>query len=594
MAIIQIEAEDWMITAGLIGLVRLFPEDEQMITKTGVTIHSHHIEQLPERYFSYLLKTFSIVERDVGRMSWYTSQLKRQPEKAKQYAADVRKMMNEQLKKVEKYFPTSKECKELNEITEALKLVKKDENAEKVEEAVQAYRRIMSTPFIDKKLTLNYVKAVILSPFFGQPSFFQPVFNAKSLEEHIYQFEQDFTYPAKMELELYEQITRQTEGQAILGYLERNQEYKPFKDWYKKLKKREGPEIQAFFAESFPCSFIYDMVATQSFEEMIFSPLALSKDKAVNFNWEFNRKNPVPISSLARLLLFLVPIGLAFYTRRIGSQLSNETLRFAGILLSQQPFPLIVKENETYQTLRQKKGNSFGEAVANLLEEVTDKAQKLTHSYLFVEVYSSYTTKKTLLDYYHMPPYLASYLSLHGKVISKLGHRELKDEFLRTVLKGQDPKRVVFDYLRLAVNESWHAKGAYIATQERWRIIEARKGAENVVNQDKKIHFIYTRGRALRAAMIKSRPGSEELYRASGGKKAEGIAYRLLNALKAGNTSAFMDTIFRVHMAADLSIPSIFTETYKEEGLDFETIGSAFIAGLLNQERKQEGGQENG
>lgn len=594
MATIHIEAEDWMMTAGLIGLVRLFPEDKKMITKTGAYITTEHLDELPTRYFNYLLTMFSVVERDVKRMSWYTNQLSRYPEKANQYAVDVRKTMNDQLKKVEKYFPDTEECHELRKVVESLKLVKKEEDAPKVEDAVKVYEQIMSTEFINEKLTLNYVKAIILGPFYGQPSFLQPTFNSKTKGEHEGKLCEDFTLPAKLELEFHGQLQEKIDFQHILRYLEEKQSYKPFKDWFKALKKKnESEEISNFFSEElFPCSFIEGLMATQSFEEMIFSPLALSKDKAVNFNWDFNKKTPVPISALARLLFFLVPIGLTFYMRRVGSQTASETLRFAGIVLSQQPFSETVKQNETYLVLRQKNGNSFGEAVATLLDDTTDKAKKKKNSYLFVEVYSSYAAKKTLLDYYHMPTYLTAYLSQYGQAIKTMYHREFRDEFLRTALKGQDPKRILFDYLRLAVTEPFHADGAYHATRERRRIIEARKGVKDVAKQDGKIHFIYKRGAELRQTMTKARSGGEEgPYRASGRKKIEGIAYRLLNAVKAGNKNAFMDTLFRVYMAADLAIPSVFTESYKEEGLDFETIASAFIAGLLGGEQKEKNGE---
>lgn len=588
---IHVEAEDWMMTAALIGLSRLFPEDDSLITKSGVQLRKEHLEQIPTRYFNYLIEHFSIVERDVNRMSWNVSQVNKNPEKIESNAKKIRDSMKDQYNKVVKYFSDTPECKELQEIIESLKLVKKPEDAPKVEEAVNAYERIMSTTFINEKLTLNYAKAMILGPIFGQPSFLQPTFNAKTRYEHESKLYKDFIQPAEYEIAFQELRSNGMTMDKGLQFLQNRKDYKPFKDWHSRLKKlKTEKEFQDYIGdELLPCSFIDDMAATQSFEEMVFSPLALSKDQAVNFNWNFNKNNPIPISALARLLFFLTPIGLTFYTRRLGTETGNEILRFAGVVLSQQAFSDTLDQNNTYFTERQQKGNTFGEAIVNVLDEARDKAEKRRKTYLFVEFFSDYQAKKTLLDYYHMPTYLTDYLSKYGKTLSWLNKNNLRDQFLRTAMKGQDTKQVIFAYLRLAIKENYHTNGAYHATKERRRILEAKKRGDNMTGQDKKISFIYFCGADLRKEYVTPTVSinGEGPYRASGQKKLERVAYRLLNAVKAGNKNAFMDTIFRVYMGTHKKIPSIFVELHKEEGLDFETIASAFITGLLAEERKQ-------
>ncbi|MCD8510981.1 MAG: hypothetical protein LRY73_14715 [Bacillus sp. (in: Bacteria)] len=64
---IQIDAEDWIISAGLIGLSRLFQEDDSMITQTGIKLTEHHFNDISERFFNYLLNNFSVVKRDVKK-----------------------------------------------------------------------------------------------------------------------------------------------------------------------------------------------------------------------------------------------------------------------------------------------------------------------------------------------------------------------------------------------------------------------------------------------------------------------------------------------------------------------------------------------
>ncbi|MDY7220841.1 type I-B CRISPR-associated protein Cas8b1/Cst1 [Halalkalibacterium halodurans] len=588
MNAIHIEAEDWLMTAALIGVVRLF-ENEDLITSSGVKLEKHHLKEIPKKYFDYLLTHFSIVDRDVDRMKWQVNRANIKPEQVKDCAKEIRKIMGEQAKKVEKYFADTDEAVKLKTLLDNLKAVKAGDDGSVIAEAVHEYKQIMSTPFINEKLTLNYVKAVILGPLYGQPSFLQPSFNAKTREAHEQQFYKDFVYAAELDFEFYEQVKDGYQLETLLPFLEEREEYKPFKDWLKKLKKMSSAEVlHAFFTEEqLPCSFVEGFIATQSFEEMVFSPLALSKEKAANFNWNFNRNTPVPISGLARLLLFLVPIGLTTYTRKVGSTTSGETLRFSGLILSQQLFPEIVKHNEQLFAERQKKGTTFGEAIVTVLADASAKAKKKSQSYMYVEFFSNYQAKKTLLDYYHMPGYLVNYLNNHGHSIFQLKHAELRDRFVRMLMKGIDTKQVVFDYIRTAIKEPFHAVGAFSAVKERKRLNEAKKGVSDLTNLDKDIKSINSAGAKLRHQYVRAAKSTEEkdVYKASGQKKLESIAYRLLNSVKAGNRHAFMDTVFRMYMGTGLTIPTIFTDINKEQGLDFETIASAFITGLLAEDR---------
>lgn len=105
----------------------------------------------------------------------------------------------------------------------------------------------------------------------------------------------------------------------------------------------------------------------------------------------------MPISGLARLLLFLVPIGLTTYTRKVGSTTSGgtvKTLRFFGLILSNQLFPEIVKQNEQLFAERQLKGTTFGEAILTVLGDASVKADKKAPSYMYFEFFSGDYRKK--------------------------------------------------------------------------------------------------------------------------------------------------------------------------------------------------------
>ncbi|QQK08752.1 type I-B CRISPR-associated protein Cas8b1/Cst1 [Miniphocaeibacter halophilus] len=62
--------------------------------------------------------------------------------------------------------------------------------------------------------------------------------------------------------------------------------------------------------------------------------------------------------------------------------------------------------------------------------------------------------------------------------------------------------------------------------------------------------------------------------------KLNGIAYRLLNALKISNISMFMDTILNSYLYTKKQVPKIIVESQKDIDI-FKTMGYSFIAGLI-------------
>ena len=75
--------------------------------------------------------------------------------------------------------------------------------------------------------------------------------------------------------------------------------------------------------------------------------------------------------------------------------------------------------------------------------------------------------------------------------------------------------------------------------------------------------------------------GLKEAYKR---KKAEdklnGIAYRLLNALKINNKDMFMDTVLNCYLYTQKTVPPIFLDALKDD-LAFKNIGYAFVTGLI-------------
>ncbi|KRU26833.1 CRISPR-associated protein Cas8a1/Cst1 [Clostridium sporogenes] len=73
--------------------------------------------------------------------------------------------------------------------------------------------------------------------------------------------------------------------------------------------------------------------------------------------------------------------------------------------------------------------------------------------------------------------------------------------------------------------------------------------------------------------------------------KINGITYRLLNALKTKNSNRFMDTLLNAYMYIGKLIPTEFIEGLKDEA-KLQTIGYAFLLGLQGDNFKLEGNEK--
>src|SRR5699024_9655559 len=90
-------------------------------------------------------------------------------------------------------------------------------------------------------------------------------------------------------------------------------------------------------------------------------------------------------------------------------------------------------------------------------------------------------------------------------------------------------------------------------------------------------------------ALVKS---AEEVKRKIGTKKAQGIAYRLLNSIRSNDKHTFMDTVMRVYISSDLEMPGLLLEALHEDKMDFATVGNAWVAGLVTRGEGNEQGEK--
>ena len=152
-------------------------------------------------------------------------------------------------------------------------------------------------------------------------------------------------------------------------------------------------------------------------------------------------------------------------------------------------------------------------------------------------------------------------------------------------MKNKDIKYIINDRLRgeLKKGEKKSGYNSFLATQIRviLNLLKKEEKEEmNIKKNNDKLYVIYNLGIQIH----------EELKSKSEDNKLNGYTYKMLNSIKAGNKKEFMDIVIRLHMAMGKDISPIFLETMQSTGLDFESIGHSFLAGLISNkyEKKEE------
>jgi CRISPR-associated protein Cst1 len=98
-------------------------------------------------------------------------------------------------------------------------------------------------------------------------------------------------------------------------------------------------------------------------------------------------------------------------------------------------------------------------------------------------------------------------------------------------------------------------------------------GGKKMSVSEQEMWNIYYKGRKL-AELLRNRNAEN---------KIQSISYKLLNSLRIGNTSQFMDVLLRTYMAYGEEIPSSFVKSLQNKE-NFYSIGYSFLNGLLGGE----------
>ena len=553
---------EWFFTQALAGYKKILESYGVKVETVpdGIIVEKRHLELLPEAFFAYYLKQYSVASREERIIRGLHKKWKEGDSSVK---TELNRRINDIKKKTEKYFSKTKEGARLIELAEAYRKEKK--YSEETDQWIDGLLELLKTEEIDHKLTANFFKAVHLNPYFGQVSFLNVSKNSLSLEEQKETFFKDFVLPVLEEWEFYEALEK-GDRDEVLNIVGKSAN--SLSSLKRPFRKKTLEEMKAYIErEVHKCSFTDFPIALHSFDEGIFVPLALSIGNAINMTWDSNGKELLPLCSLARLLIFCSQAGATM------SQGKSVFVYYGGT------FDEIYQTNQFYARIKSE-NRTFDEIVFDLVREQKLRADYTKNHYMIYEYTSDYQSKRTLLNYMVMTPSLVRLFSDHANLFEKIHHTN-KSGMVRLLLQGIDPKHFITEVLRGKVKNSYPSFEVVQMTIIRHLNQIYAKGDFEV---DSNLEKRYVWALVKSAEQVKHKIGND--------KKAQGIAYRLLNAVRSNDKNTFMDTVMRTYISCDLEIPGILLEALHENKLDFATVGNAWIAGLISKANERNGGED--
>ncbi len=611
---IKVYLNDWFYNAGIVGFLRILEKnhDEFAIKRNNyIEFDTEDLRDFHKYYFEYFFKKYNVAENVENRTKNSFDYLennievilenkdkeKERKDKIKSNKKYIKDTIKKQLDKIKKIDENTYE-----EMKEQYERIEKSSTKQEIIEIKEKLISDIEKDNINKRLTLNLFKSILSNTYYGQPSFLNVI-------------KTSISYEGQQELMYRDYVSNIVETGFINGIMKNEYSIEQIKEYienakesnitqemekiYSKIEKdyigrsKTIEDIQKYLKEKVikSCSMCENEIGlTTNYSEGNFVPLAISSDNARNFFWNQNVK--MPICDVCKLILFCIPAGMTTITKTIkenGEYREKQLLSFVNF---DTKVDMLYKTNINFgnkSRYENKNENPYSELILDIVEQDKQVSIWQLDNIFVVELEVEYGAYSRI-EYFNIKRYISLFFKDYAKkTLSKIWDYRYKLQIVDYIMKNKDIKYIINDRLRAEMSKE-EAKGAkkngynsFLATQIRMILNILKKEGnevENIKKNDDKLYVIYNLGVQIH----------EELKSKGEDNKLDGYTYKMLNSIKAGNKKEFMDIVIRLHMAMGKDVSPIFIETMQTTGLDFESIGHSFLAGLISNkyEKKEE------
>lgn len=608
---IKVYLNDWFFNAGIVGFLRILEDnkDEFAIRRNNyIEFDTEELRDFHKYYFNYFFKKYNVAESVKNRTKNSFDYLENNIEVVLD-DKDKEKERKDKIKSNKKYIKEAikkqlDKIKKIDEITyeEMKEQYDKMDKVIITQEIIEIEEKLISNiekDNINKRLTLNLFKSILGNTYFGQKSFLNVIKSALSYDEQQNLMYKDYIsnivetgfindiMQNKYNIDqIKEYIKNAKENGNITTEMEKVY-LKIERDYINKSKTVE--DIQEYLKKKVikQCSMCENEIGlTENYSEANFVPLAISSDNARNFFWNQNVK--MPICDVCKLILFCIPAGMTTITKTVKENGEYREKQLLSFVNYDTGIDRLYKTNINFgnkSRYENRNENPYSELILDIVEQDKQVSMWQLENIFVVEIDAEYLAYSRI-EYFNIKRYMALFFKDYAqKTLSKIWDYRYRLQIVDYIMKNKDIKYIINDRLRDEIKKGEKKNGynSFLATRVRMILNNLKKEGKEVRDikkNDDKLYVIYNLGVQIH----------EELKSKGEDNKLDGYTYKMLNSIKAGNKKEFMDIIIRLHMAMGKDVSPIFIETMQTTGLDFESIGHSFLAGLISNkyEKKEE------
>lgn len=595
---LRVYKNDWFFNMGIVGFLNILNKAEVKnqvaISEDYIEFNSCLLENFHHYYFDYFMndnRDYDAYESINGRLDYHANNIKNNKD-IKKSVEKIDKLLKERCDEIKNFNPY--EYDELKRIQKEIKTIKKESDKDRIENLIKQIKEILEIDSIKQRVQYENYRKIVRDNYFGQVSFLNnscKSYSIKQLKDMLYK---DYISTIVDYQNLKSLIDNLEDINELYNYININIDRENIDLDLKKLlitlnkkieKDKDVNKIVKFILNKLNykycdlCGEYHQKV--YKYEEKIFGILALSN---VNMNQLWKFENDYLICAICKLILFCTPAGVIQTKDDSYNSDDKQFYRFVNI---DGDIDDIYKSNN-YLRIKRECETPFNELIQDIVCDNIKKSEWILGNILFLEfkISANQGRKKCVLNYFNMPTYLAKFFvnedGKNSKLIQSIYNQKFKANVVDILLKNRDLKHLINISLRERIKENLEdSKKIKISTSDCYKAIKVRalinsykKGIYGM--NDKKLNVVKYAGHEIRDYYVNDNAKNVK-------NKINGIAYKLLNAIKVGNKKDFMDTVLRIFMSAEKSVPSVFIEIMAEKDLDFESIGHAFITGLISE-----------
>lgn len=598
------------IMHGIVGFLRILNENKNDFTirrNNYIEFDTEDLRDFHKYYFNYFFKKYNVAENVENRIRnsfeylennieivWDDKEReKERKDKIKSNKKYIKEVIKKQLDKIKKIDEnTYEEMKEQYDRID--KVAIKQEIIEITEKLIFNIKK----DNINNRLTLNLFKSILSNTYYGQPSFLNVVKTALSYEEQQEVMYKDYISNIVETGFINDIMQNKYDIKKIREYIEnakRSNITKDIEKIYSKIEKdhieksKTIEDIQKYLKEKVirRCSMCENEIGlTTNYSEGNFVPLAISSDNARNFFWNQNVK--MPICDVCKLILFCIPAGMTTITKTIKENGEYREKQILSFVNYDTGIERLYKTNINFgnkSRYENRNGNPYSELILDIVEQDKQVSMWQLENIFVVELEAEYGAYSRI-EYFNIKRYMSLFFKDYAqKTLSKIWDYRYRLQIVDYIMKNKDIKYIINDRLRDEIKKGEKKNGynSFLATQTRMILNVLKKEGKEVDDIKKnndKLYVIYNLGVQIHS----------ELKSKGEDNKLDGYTYKMLNSIKAGNKKEFMDIVIRLHIAMGKDVSPIFIEIMQTTGLDFESIGHSFLAGLISNkyEKKEE------